>query len=74
MKSVGWYKDTSSIVNPRCFELLQNACTSKHTRETHTQLMNLFLKLENKDYESLLVLTDSELQKLLFELNDDFQA
>ena len=53
------------MVNPRCFELFQSACTSKHTRETYTQLMNLFLKWANKDYESLLVLTDSELQKLL---------
>ncbi len=53
------------MANPRCFELFQMACSSEHTRETYTQLMNLFLKWANKDYESLLVLTDSELQKLL---------
>ena len=41
------------------------ACSSEHTRETYTQLLDLFLKWANKDYESLLVLTDSELQILL---------
>lgn len=53
------------MVNPRCFELFQMACSSERTRETYTQLLDLFLKWANKDYESLLVLTDSELQKLL---------
>ena len=51
--------------NPRCFELFQTACQSERTRETYTQLLDLFLKWASKDYESLLVLTDSELQILL---------
>jgi len=51
--------------NPRCFELFEMACRSERTRETYTQLLNLFLKWADKDYESLLVLTDSELQILL---------
>ena len=53
------------MINPRCFELFQMACSSEHTRETYTQLLDLFLKWANKDYESLLVLSDSELQILL---------
>ena len=53
------------MINPRCFELFQMACSSERTRETYTQLLDLFLKWANKDYESLLVLTDSELQILL---------
>jgi integrase/recombinase XerD len=50
---------------PRCFEMFQMACSSKRTRETYTQLLDSFLKWASKDYESLLVLTDSELQILL---------
>jgi len=53
------------MVSPRCFELFQMACQSERTRETYTQLLDLFLKQVNKDYESLLVLTDSELQEVL---------
>jgi len=51
--------------NPRCFELFQMACGSERTRETYTQLLDLFLKWANKDHESLLVLSDVELQILL---------
>ena len=45
--------------------MFQMACSSKRTRETYTQLLDLFLKWANKDYVSLLVLSDSELQILL---------
>ena len=51
--------------NPRCFEMFQMACASERTRETYTQLLDLFLKWASKDYESLLVLSDVELQTLL---------
>jgi len=53
------------MINPRCFEMFQMACSSKRTRETYTHLLDYFLKWADKDYESLLVLSDSELQTLL---------
>ena len=51
--------------NPRCLKLFESACRSERTRESYVKLLNSFLKWAEKDYESLLVLSDSELQVLL---------
>ena len=51
--------------NPRCLKLFESACRSERTRKSYVQLLNSFLKWGDKDYESLLVLSDSELQILL---------
>ncbi len=51
--------------SPRCLKLFESACRSERTRESYVKLLNSFLKWAEKDYESLLVLSDSELQVLL---------
>jgi len=51
--------------NPRCLKLFESACRSERTRESYVQLLNSFLKWAEKDHESLLVLSDFELQVLL---------
>jgi integrase len=51
--------------NPRCLKLFESACRSERTRKSYVQLLNYFLKWAEKDYESLLILSDSELQILL---------
>jgi len=51
--------------NPRCFTLFQEACRSDKTRKTYTLCLHKFLEWGKKDYESLLALSDSELQILL---------
>ena len=51
--------------SPRCLKLFESACRSERTRKSYFQLLNSFLKWGDKDYESLLVLSDSELQILL---------
>jgi len=51
--------------NPRCLKLFESACRSERTRKSYVQLLDYFLKWAEKDYESLLILSDSELQILL---------
>ena len=51
--------------DPRCLKLFESACRSERTRKSYIQLLNSFLKWAEKDSESLLVLSDSELQILL---------
>ncbi len=46
-------------------KLFESACRSERTRKSYVQLLNSFLKWAEKDYESLLVLSDSELEILL---------
>jgi len=50
---------------PRCLILFEESCRTKATRETYSQLLNTFLNHVNKDHESLLLLTDEQLQILL---------
>ena len=50
-----------NVENPRCLNLFLNSCKNKATRETYVNHLNAFLKYVEKDYESLLILSDSEL-------------
>ena len=50
---------------PRCLTLFEESCRSKHTRQTYANLLNLFLDWAKKDYESLLILPNDQLQILL---------
>ncbi len=51
--------------NPRCLKLFESACRAERTRVLYVNLLDKFLKNAGKDYESLLILSDSELQIVL---------
>ena len=52
-----------NVKNPRCLNLFLNSCKNKATRETYVNHFNAFLKYVEKDHESLLILSDSELNE-----------
>lgn len=51
--------------NPRCLKLFESSCRAERTRKLYVKLLDSFLKWAEKDYESLLILSDSELQVVL---------
>lgn len=58
-------KSKVNVKNPRCLELFLNSCKNNATRETYVNHFNAFLKHVGKDHESLLMLSDSELNIIL---------
>ncbi len=50
---------------PRCLILFEGSFRSEATGKTYTKLLNQFLTWAKKDHESLLLLTDKEIQVLL---------
>ena len=54
-----------NVKNPRCLNLFLNSCKNKATRETYVNHLNAFLKYVEKDYESLWMLSDSELNETI---------
>jgi len=50
---------------PRCLILFEGSFRSEATAKTYTKLLNQFLTWAKKDHESLLILTDKEIQVLL---------
>lgn len=50
---------------PRCLILFENSCKSKRTFVSYIDFVNKFLKWSNKDYESLLLVPQNELEELL---------
>ena len=58
-------KSKVNVKNPRCLNLFLNSCKNKATRETYVNHFNAFLKYVEKDHESLLMLSDSELNKTI---------
>jgi len=54
-----------NVKNPRCLELFLHSCKNNATRETYVNHFNAFLKHVGKDHESLLMLSDSELNIIL---------
>jgi len=50
---------------PRCMLLFENACTSPKTYKSYKGFLDVFLKWSCKDYQSLLMLTQNELEELL---------
>ncbi len=51
--------------NPRCLKLFLGTCKNKATKKTYQIHLDAFLKHVGKDYESLLMLSDSELNETL---------
>jgi len=58
-------KSNLNVKNPRCLELFLNSCKNNATRETYVNHFNAFLKHVGKDPQSLLMLSDSELNIIL---------
>ena len=54
-----------NVKNPRCLKLFLGTCKNKATKETYLNHLDAFLKHVGKDYESFLMLTDSELNIIL---------
>ena len=54
-----------NVKTPRCLKLFLGTCKNKATRETYVNHFNAFLKYVEKDHESLLMLSDSELNKTI---------
>ena len=65
VRSLNQEKLNSNVENPRCLELFLNSCKNKATRETYVNYLNAFLKYVEKDYESLWMLSDSELNETI---------
>ncbi len=58
-------KSKVNVKNPRCLNVFLNSCKNKATRETYVNHLNAFLKYVEKDHESLLMLTNSELNEIV---------
>jgi len=58
-------KLNSNVKTPRCLKLFLGTCKNKATRETYVNHLDAFLKHIGKDYESFLMLSDSELNIIL---------
>jgi len=52
-------------MNPRCLTILEQSCKSKRTFEDYKWNLDYFLKYAHKDYDSLLLLPQIELEELL---------
>ena len=65
LSSLNQEKLNSNVESPRCLKLFLNSCKNTATRETYSNHLNAFLKHVGKDHESLLVLSDSELNETL---------
>jgi len=58
-------KSNLNVKNPRCLKLFLGTCKTKATKKTYQIHLDAFLKHVGKDYESLLILSDSELKETL---------
>jgi hypothetical protein len=65
LRSLNQEKSNPNVENPRCLKLFLNSCKNTATRETYANHLNSFLKHVEKDHESLLMLSDSELNQTL---------
>ena len=65
VSSLNQEKLNSNVENPRCLKLFLNSCKNTATRETYVNHLNSFLKHVGEDHESLLMLSDSELNIIL---------
>jgi hypothetical protein len=65
LSSLNQEKLNSNVESPRCLKLFLNSCKNNATRETYANHLNAFLKHVGKDHESLLALSDSELNIIL---------
>ena len=65
VRSLNDKKSNLNVKNPRCLELFLNSCKNNATRETYVNHFNAFLKHVGKDPQSLLMLSDSELNIIL---------
>jgi site-specific recombinase XerD len=54
-----------NVKTPRCLKLFLGTCKTKATKETYQIHLDAFLKHIGKDYESFLMLSDSELKEIL---------
>jgi len=54
-------------LNPKCLTILEQRCKTKRTFENYVYNLDLFLKYAHKDYDSLLLLPQIELDELLQE-------
>ena len=52
-------------MNARCLEIFEECCTSKRTFRDYKNNLDYFLKFCHKDYDSLLLLPQIELERLL---------
>jgi len=50
---------------PRCYILFENSCKSKHTFSIYKRALDYFLKWSNKDYESLIMLSEFDKNRLM---------
>lgn len=50
---------------PRCYILFENSCKSKRTFQTYKKTLDLFLNWSNKDYESLVLLSEFDKNELM---------
>ena len=65
VRSFNKEKSNLNVKNPRCLKLFEMSCKSEATRETYVHHLDGFLKYVGKDYESFLMLSDSELNETL---------
>ena len=65
VSSLNQEKLNSNVESPRCLKLFLNSCKNTATRETYANHLSAFLKHVGKDHESLLALSDSELNQTL---------
>ncbi len=65
VSSLNHKKLNSNVKNPRCLKLFLGTCKNKATKKTYQIHLDAFLKHVGKDYESLLMLSDSELKETL---------
>jgi len=55
------------LLNPKCLTNLEQRCRAKRTFETYKYNLDIFLKYVHKDYDSLLLLPQIELEELFQE-------
>jgi site-specific recombinase XerD len=65
LSSLNDKKSKVNVKTPRCLKLFLGTCKNKATRETYVNHLDAFLKHIGKDYESFLMLSDSELNIIL---------
>ncbi len=65
VRSFNQSKANVNVENPRCFKIFKMSCKSKATFLNYQYHLNTFLKWADKDYESLLILSDIELKETL---------
>ena len=58
-------KNQNFSVKPSCFVNFQERCKSKRTFQHYTKNLDYFLKFAHKDYDSILLVTEIEINQIL---------